>query len=217
VATVSDSSVRGPASADRWGPALAAAVVGGLAVGTVARGLDHLASPSAHWLSALGAPWLAVAFAVGAFGGSRRAGAAAGALALALGVGVYYLLFHFVEHRASGGYMVTVGLGWALGALPAGAVFGWAGAAWWHRRGPASTAVLAGALLGEALLLRTIWSRPVALRILVLEAGVALACALLLTRERVRALGATAVVAVACLVVELIARDALRGVGWAGR
>lgn len=196
--------------------AIFAALLGGITVGLWARGLDHVPIRTVHWFTALGAPWLAVAFVLGAYTKARRDGAIAGGAALAIGVAVYYATFHFVEHKFGVWFAIKVGTGWALVALPIGAAFGWAGAAWRERRGPIPTAVLAGALLGEALLLQSIWSRPVAVRMLVLEAAVGLACALLLTRHRLQALAATAVVAAAVVVAELTAREALRAVGWVG-
>lgn len=196
--------------------AVGAAVVGGLVVGAGARGLDQFEARTVHWFSALGAPWLIAAFLIGAFVGRRRLGAAAGGAALALGVVVYYAIYHFVEHGMGVVYSTTVGAAWAIGALPAGAVFGWAGAAWHQRRGPWSAAAVAGALLGEALLLQQIWHRPLAVRVLVIEAAAGVLCALLLSRQRGRAVALTGAVAVLVVVAELAVREGVRAVGWAG-
>jgi len=200
---------------DAW-RAAGAAVVGGVLLGAMGRGVDQFEARTIHWFSALGAPWLLAAFVIGAFVGRRRLGAAAGAGALAIGSLSYYAIFHFVEHKMGGFTSGAVGLAWAVGGIPAGAVFGWAGAAWWQRRGPLSTAAVAGALLGEALLLQSIWHRPLAMRVLVIEAIAGVLCALLLTRERSRALAMTAGVALLVVVAELVLRETARAAGWSG-
>ena len=176
-----------------------------------------------HTLVALGAPWLAVAWGVGAMAGSRRLGAAGGAAALVLGTGAWYLLS--IVAAASGwaavSYAVPVAAAWGVVSLGAGALFGFAGGVW--RDGDraaraASVALLAGALAGEALLLMRTWSGRAADLVLAVElaAGVAV---LLLARKRVP-LGVTlalfAVATVAVAQSEGIVRDALRLAGWAG-
>src|SRR4051794_41816115 len=92
------------------------AVVGGVAIGLVGRASVQTTEVVA-WLSRLGAPWLLTAFLVGAWVGSRRAGAVAGGAALAIGTAVYYFVFHFVEHRIGLGYAVVVGCAWAVVGL----------------------------------------------------------------------------------------------------
>ncbi len=196
--------------------AISAAVAGGIVVGVGGRLLDQFPARTVHWFSAMGAPWLVVAFVVGAAVGHRRVGAYAGGAALGLGVLLYYAIFHWVEGTFGLGYIVPVALGWTAGAVAAGAVFGWAGAAWWQRCGAWATAALAGALVGEAMLLGTLWSKPLATRLLVIEAVLGVACALLLTRDRLRALVLTGGVAVTVVVAELTVREGLRAVGWLG-
>jgi hypothetical protein len=187
--------------------------------------LPHGAAIAAvgHTAVALGAPWLAVAWAVGAVAGSRSRAAASGAAALVLGTGGWYLLT--VAAAASGwaaaSYAVPVAAAWGAVALGAGSLFGFAGGAW--REGnplerAASVALLSGALAGEALLLMRTWSGRAADAVLCVElaAGVAV---LLLARRRVP-LGVTlALFAVATVAVsesEGLVRDALRLAGWAG-
>src|SRR5262249_59732748 len=79
-----------------------------------------------HTAVALGAPWLAVAWVVGTFAGSRARGALAGAAALVLGTGAWYLLT--IVAAASGWaavhYAVPVAAAWGAVSLVAGALFG---------------------------------------------------------------------------------------------
>lgn len=194
---------------------LVAIVVAGLAVGLAGRAADHV-WPTVQWASALGAPWLAVAWLVGAIAerDGRRAAAVAGALTLALGVVTYYTCFMLVEHRSSPGYVATVGTAWTLAALPCGAVAGAIGSAWRHTAW--SAGALAGALLGEVLVLDPLWSAPAARRALHLEVLAGLAAVLIARRRWPAALAAGVVVALAVLVGESAVRDSLRVVGWAG-
>src|SRR3954447_6860373 len=83
-----------------------------------------------HALLALGAPWLAAAWVVGALAGSRAAGALAGGFALAMGTAAWYLLSVAHGGRAAIFYAFPVAPAWAAIALGAGALFGLAGAAW---------------------------------------------------------------------------------------
>src|SRR4051794_10626817 len=146
-----------------WRPLLLAvlAAVGLGLAGRVAvhagASLPHGAAIAAvgHTAVALGAPWLAVAWAVGAFGGSRARGAAGGAAALVLGTGAWYVLT--VVAAASGWaaahYAVPVAAAWGAVAFGAGALFGFAGAAWRDGNGlvrAAAVALLSGAFAGEA-------------------------------------------------------------------
>ncbi len=214
-----------------WRPlllAVAAAVGLGLA-GRIAvhagAALPHGGAIAAvgHTAVALGAPWLAVAWAVGAMAGSRRLAAAGGAGALVLGTGAWYLLS--IAAAASGwaavSYALPVAAAWGVVSLGAGALFGFAGGIW--RDGSraaraASIALLSGALAGEALLLMRTWSGRAADAVLAAELAAG-AGVLLLARRRVP-LGLTlalfAVATVAVAESEGIVRDALRLAGWAG-
>jgi hypothetical protein len=170
---------------------------------------------------ALGAPWLAAAWGLGAIAGSRRDAVLAGGTALALGTVTWYVLTLAVVGRAATGYVIPVATAWALVAGLAGGAFAYAGAVW-RDGGPsaraASAAVLAGALAGEAVLLGSEWSGRAAHAVLALELGAALGV-LALVRRRVPfaltvALFALTMVALAG--IEDTARDALRVAGWAG-
>src|SRR3954466_1903476 len=77
---------------------------------------------------ALGGPWLAAAWTVGALAGSRRRGALGAGAALALGTAAWYLLTVAAGGRAAMAYAVPVAAAWAGVALAAGALFGVAGA-----------------------------------------------------------------------------------------
>jgi hypothetical protein len=170
---------------------------------------------------ALGGPWLAAAWAVGALAGSRSRGALAGGVALALGTAAWYALTVAAGGRAAAGYAVPVATAWVPVAFGAGALFGLAGATW-RDGGPAARAAaiaaLAGALAGEALLLAGEWSGRAAELVLTAELAVAIG---LLVAARRRApllitLAVFAVTAVAFGAAEDGVRDALRLAGWAG-
>ena len=110
---------------------------------------------------ALGAPWLAAAWGLGALAGSQRRGALAGGAALVLGTWCWYFVSLALTGPAAVGYVVPVSIAWALVAGAAGAAFGIVGALW--RDGnrfarAASIAMLAGALAGEAVLLSREWA-----------------------------------------------------------
>lgn len=201
---------------------LGIAVVTGVGLGLAARAGDR-APGLAHDLTALGGPWLAVAFAVGVAPARLRVGAATGATCLVTGVLTYYALMWQVEHLAGPQYAVPVALAWVAAAAALGAAFGALGAGWRAGRGDARSvrcaALLAGALLGEALLAHALWTRPAAEQAVALQALVAVALLVaLVPRPRGVALalpllvGATGTSAVLAHVV----RETARTVGWAG-
>jgi len=185
--------------------------------------LPHGAALSALGRSfiALGAPWLAVAWTLGYFARSRSAGAASGAVALSAGTVTWYLLTVVAGGRTAAPYAVPLAFAWGAVALPAGALFGLAGAAW--RDGTMleralAVSVLTGAFAGEALLLAREWSGRAADAALAAELVVA-AALLLAARKRTPlrltvALFALAVIAMAG--AEHAVRDGLRLAGWAG-
>jgi len=170
---------------------------------------------------ALGAPWLAAAWGLGAIAGSRRDAALAGGGALALGTVTWYLLTLAVAGRAATAYVVPVATAWAVVASVAGAAFALAGAAW-RDGGPkvraASAAALAGALAGEAVLLAREWSGRAATAVLTAELAAALGVLAAVRRHVPFAL----TVALFALTVFTLAgledtlRSALRVAGWAG-
>lgn len=214
-----------------WRPlllALAAAVALGLA-GRIAVHAGswlphgHAIAAVGHTAVALGAPWLAVAWIVGAYAGSRTRGAASGAAALVLGTGAWYLLTIVAATSgwAAVHYAVPVAAAWGVVALGAGGLFGFAGAAWRDpdlRVRAAAIGLLSGALAGEALLLMREWPGRAAALVLGAELAAGLGV-VALTRRRVP-LALTvlffAAAAVAVMGTEGVVRDALRLAGWRG-
>jgi Family of unknown function (DUF6518) len=170
---------------------------------------------------ALGAPWLAAAWGLGALAGSRVRGALAGAAALVLGTLCWYFVSLAIHGAPAVGYVVPVSIGWSLVAGMAGAAFGLAGALW--RDGDpvaraASIALLAGALAGEAVLLLGKWTGQAASLVLGVEL-LAATTALMLSRRRapiMLTLSLFLVAAVAMAGAEDAARDTVRLVGWRG-
>jgi Family of unknown function (DUF6518) len=206
--------------------ALGAALALGLAGRIAVHAGGHL--PHGEALAALGAaavalggPWLAAAWSIGALAGSRARGALGGGAALGLGTAAWYLLTVAAGGRAAVAYAVPVAAAWAAVALGAGALFGLAGAAWrdgGRRVRAAAIAALAGALAGEALLLAGQWSGRAAALVLTTELSVGIG---LLVAARGRAplaltLLVFAVAAVAFAGIEDGVRDTLRLAGWAG-
>ncbi len=170
---------------------------------------------------ALGAPWLAASWGLGALAGSRRAGALAGAGALVLGTFAWYFVSLALSGPGIVSYVLPVSAAWSLAAGAAGAAFGLAGALW-RDSNPTlratSVALLAGALAGEAWLLAWEWTGRAARVVLTLELLAALT-ALLLARRRtpvLLTLALSLVAAVAIAGIEDAARDTARLVGWKG-
>lgn len=170
---------------------------------------------------ALGAPWLAAAWGLGALAGSRLNGSLAGAAALVLGTWCWYVVSLAIHGPAAVGYVVPVSMAWSLVAGAAGAAFGLAGALW--RDGDrvvraVSVALLAGALAGEAVLLSGEWSGRAASLVLGFELLAAIA-ALTLSRRRAPitlTLALFVIAAVTVAGIEDAARDTVRLVGWRG-
>jgi hypothetical protein len=207
--------------------AVALAVGLGLALGVAGQLAPDL-DPRLYWIVALGVPWLVAAFAAGALLGDRRWGAVAGATALVVGTLAYYALR---AGLGGGGILgrdgfavrgAPVVIGWCAAALLSGAAFGLAGALW--RRGGTvahvvGTALLSGALVGEALLLTQEWTGRGARLVLAAELAIGATLPFVLSRRRaliVPALALTALVAVGVAVTEDGVRDALRVAGWGG-
>jgi Family of unknown function (DUF6518) len=181
---------------------------------------EELASAGAV-AKALGAPWLAAAWGLGALAGSRLHGAVAGAAALVLGTVCWYFVSLALSGPGAVHYVVPVSMAWSLVAGTAGAAFGLVGAMW--RDGSAaaravSIALLAGALAGEAVLLSGEWTGRAARLVLGLELLAAMT-ALMLSRRRaplILTLGLFVLAAVTFAGVEDAARDTVRLVGWSG-
>lgn len=202
------------------------AIAVGLALGVAGQLAPDL-DPRLYWVVALGVPWLVAAFAAGALVGDRRWGAVAGATALVVGTLAYYALRVVLGGGGplGDGMMLRgapVVIGWCAAAVFSGALFGHAGALW--RGGGAvatvaGTALVSGALIGEALLLTTEWAGRGARLVLAAELAIGAALPFLLARRWtlvVPALALAAVVAVAVAITEDGVRDALRVVGWNG-
>jgi hypothetical protein len=170
---------------------------------------------------ALGAPWLAAAWAIGVLSGSRSRGARAGGAALALGTAAWYLLTVATKGASGVSYALPVAAAWVPVALVAGALFGFAGGTWSDgapRERAVSIAALAGCLAGEALLLVGEWSGRAAELVLGLE--LAAAVGLLAHARRHAPLAVTLTVfglaALACAAAEAGVREALLLAGWNG-
>jgi Family of unknown function (DUF6518) len=205
-------------------------VLGAVFLGVVGRAAVRVGGqlPDGAALSALGrsfvslgAPWLAVAWALGTVAGSRRRGARVGGATLALGTVSWYLLTVAAGGRGAAPYAVPLVFAWGAVALPAGALFGLAGAAW--RDGSVteravSIAALTGAFAGEALLLAREWTGRAADGALAAEVVVAIA--LLVAARRRTPLALTialfALSAIAMAGAEHAVREGLRLAGWAG-
>lgn len=205
-----------------FGAALALGVGGRLLVRVgweLPRGEDLATAGSTA--KALGAPWLAAAWGLGALAGSRLRGALAGAAALVLGTMCWYFVSLALAGPSAVDYVAPVSMAWSLVAGVAGAAFGLVGALW--RGGDAvgraaSIALLAGALAGEAVLLSREWTGQVASLVLGLEL-LAATTALMLARRRapiMLTLGLFLIAAVAMAGAEDAARDTVRLVGWSG-
>jgi hypothetical protein len=191
----------------------AVAVACGAALGTAALLIVQLPHP-VNLLGTLGGPWLGTAFAVGAVARDRGSAAWAGTTSMATAVVAYYVARKVVHPAAFGGY--TVGgeaIPYLLIGLVAGAGMAILGAAWrtggWRWRAVAS-ALLAGALGAEVIVLTSQAWRGSELAFAVLQGGAAIAVAWLLphsVRGRVVALivgtGSAAVVGGAILALDL--------------
>jgi len=187
-----------------------------------------LAEPAAKlgpWAIALGAPWLAVAWVLGAVARHLLLGALAGAVALVGGTGAWYAFTVWQLGRDALDYALPVAFGWSLAAIAAGVVFGGAGALWRSADRNALRAlgasILAGSFIGEAIELATIWDGRAARAVLAVEflLGLALVVVLLIRWPRALLLGIvfTAVIALVAAGAEHEVRHALRHVGWGGR
>lgn len=187
-----------------------------------------LAEPVAKlgpWAIALGAPWLAVAWILGAVARHPLLGALAGAVALVGGTGAWYAFTVWQLGRGALHYAVPVAFGWSLASIAAGVVFGGAGALWRSADRDSmralGAAILAGSFIGEAIELATIWDGRAARAVLAVEflLGIALTVVLLIRWPRALLLGVlfTAVIALLAAGAEHEVRHALRHVGWHGR
>jgi len=203
------------------GAALFLGVAGRIAVHAGARlphGGDELAALGRAAV-ALGAPWLAVAWAVGTLAGSPGRAALSGGAGLVLGTFCWYGLSTVTGGPAED--YARVAAVWAVVALAAGGAFGWAGEVYARGAQQARTAALAlvaGTLAGEALLLFGEWTGRAGRAALAVELAVAVAVLALGARRTapVLALLLAALVAVGVAGAEDAVRDTLRLAGWRG-
>ena len=199
--------------------AVAIATASGIALGCLEQLLRH-ASPPIPWLTALGVPWLATAFAVGAVVRGRWRAPLSAAFALTVAVASYYLVMWLVVGHTSGEYATRMAAAWSLAASIAGAGFGFLGAVWRKRarRSTLAAAAISGAFAGEALLLLGTWRTHAAQAVLACELAVGLTLPLVLTQRRQLAAGLALTVAVALALAgaEAGVREAMRSAGWDG-
>jgi hypothetical protein len=194
------------------------AVAAGIAFGAAVRISRHASTPIPK-IGALGVPWLALGFAMGALERDRRRAALAAAIALVTAVGTYYFSQWFIEGRSTFGYAFRMGVLWSLGAALAGAAFGMLGSAWRARVGSTiAVAVISGAFVGEALLLLGTWRSDAAQVVLGCELVVGVVLPFLLARRRqiAPALALTVVAALSVIATEAAIRSAMHAAGWAG-
>jgi hypothetical protein len=196
---------------------LAMACVSGGLVGLAARASDY-GPRVAHWVGALGAPWLVASFANGVLARTRRAAVIAGALAIIAGVVAYYVSMWRVERRAAVDYAAPMIVGWSLAGVAVGAPFGIAG--WMTRQGRGrrealGLAALAGALVAEAIYVSIVWDNPYAQAVALLEVSAA-AFVIVTARRGRRVLAYALPLAVVLLILELAVTTTMRDIGWAG-
>jgi len=196
--------------------AIALLVLAAVGWGVAGHAMDQ--SRAGVWVSALGAPWLVLAFAAGVVTRTHRRAGLAGATFLLLAVGAYYVPFVVVDSGAAR-YAVKIGLAWGAVAAVLGALFAVAGATWIQdprsRSGAIAAAVPGGALAGEALLLRTQWHSAGAPEALRIELGAAVVLAALTARRPLALTAAVLAVVTAGIAADEL-RDLLRAAGWQG-
>jgi hypothetical protein len=171
-------------------------------------------------VSALGAPWLVCAFAVGTLVRRRAIAAAAGAVLLTGGTALYYAALVFGYGDTATPYAVTMALAWGISACVAGAAMGLTGSLWRDAAGTRAVvlgALPAAALAGEAFLLRSAWGEgELALAAELLLAALLLGLVSWRRAPLAASVLATAILAVAFAGLEAEVRDLMRAAGWHG-
>lgn len=212
------------------------AVPAGAILGLTGQGADRI-DPRLAWAGALGVPWLAVAFAVGAVARERWAAVVAGAVALMTGTLCWYGVHALAVAAQQGGIeeplqgirtaaraglpTAHIAAAWLPAAALSGAAFALAGAIYRTGAAPlaraAAVAALAGGLIGESVLLAAEWPSRAAQLILGAElAAGALLPFILVRRGLAAAVALTVIAAVVLGVAESEVRAALRDAGWRG-
>jgi hypothetical protein len=171
-------------------------------------------------VSALGAPWLVCAFAVGALVTRPAMAVAAGATLLTTATGLYYAALVYGYGDSELDYATTMALVWGAAAAVAGGGMALAGSVWHDARGRRAVllgTVPAAALAGEAVLLAVSWGGAS----VALAAELVLAVALMgvVTWKHASlptALLGAAVLAVGFAGAEAGLRDVMRAAGWHG-
>ena len=173
-------------------------------------------------VTALGAPWLVSAFAVGALIRGRVVAALAGGLLLGTGTVLYYAAIVYAYGRSAGEYATVMTITWGTVALAGGAVMALTGSAWRTAAGGRAAllaALPAAALLGEAALLSLSWRGGLAGIALAAELACGVAILLVLSWRRVsfaQAAASAVALALAFALVEAEVRGVMRAAGWHG-
>jgi len=173
-------------------------------------------------VSALGAPWLVCAFAVGTLMRTCWVAAVAGALLLSSATAVYYGAQVYGYGPGSLEYAVPMALAWGASGGIAGGVMAAAGSLWRGARGIRAAllaAAPAAALAGEAVLLSREWVGADSMLVLRIELAAAAVLVLVLSRRRapiVQTLAGAVVLAVAFALAESELRGYMRAAGWHG-
>ena len=173
-------------------------------------------------VTALGAPWLVSAFAVGTLVRRRVVAALAGALMLSTGTALYYAAIVYGYGRSAGDYATVMTASWGAVAATGGAVMALTGSLWRTASGARAAllaALPAAALLGEAVLLSFTWSGGAAGIALAAELAGGVAVLLMLSWRRVpmsHALASALALAFAFALAEAEIRGVMRAAGWHG-
>jgi hypothetical protein len=173
-------------------------------------------------VTALGAPWLVTAFAVGALIRRHLVAALAGALMLSTGTVLYYAAIVYGYGRSAGDYATAMTASWGAAAAAGGAVMALTGSLWRTASGNRAAllaALPAAALLGEAVLLSFTWRGGPAGIALAAELACGIAVLLMLSWRRVplaHALVTAMALAFAFALAEAEIRGVMRAAGWHG-
>jgi hypothetical protein len=171
-------------------------------------------------ISALGAPWLVCAFAVGTLVGRRTMAVAAGAVMLTSVTGLYYAALVYGYGGSALEYATTMVLAWGVAASLAGGTMALMGSLWRDAAGHRAVvlaAVPAAALAGEAVLLGATWGGAGVALAAELVLAVGLLCVLTWKRAPLPpALLVAIVLAVGFAGLEAEVRDVMRAAGWHG-